>query len=162
MTTLKITLPASIEFAKRNGATVTVDPSKLHESILADLFTYGLRQKVFDSASGNPEKAESTTAMTQCIEKLNSGDWTIRNAAAASDPLDSYRIQVVRKLMASGNSDKVRAAYEAIPSDEQAARRAFILSVAEKNAKAIDPVATKMKAEADAKATALASLNIAI
>lgn len=162
MTTLTIKVPASITLTRRNGATVTVDPSTLHSDILADLFTYGLRQKLFDSASGNPEQADAQAAMETTLAKLSDGDWTIRNAATNADPLDKYRIAIVRELMASGNSAKVKAAYEDIPSDDQPARRAFIMSVATKNAEHIDPVAKKRLAADEKRNAELSAVSIAM
>lgn len=159
---ITINLPDTFTFTKRNGASIDIDPAKLDDSVLADLFTYGLRQKVFDGASGEPTSEGSETAMQSVRDKLYSGDWSARGEAASTDPLDRYRIAIVREIMAKPNNAKIKAAYDAIPSDEQAKRREFLLSVAAKNADAINPVAEKRrKADLAAKQQS-ADLDLAI
>lgn len=142
---LTFNLPDTFTFTKRNGASIDIEPAKLDESILSDLFAYGLRQKVFDGASGEPTSDGSETAMQAVRDKLYNGDWTARGEAASSDPLDRYRIAIVREIMAKPNNKKIKDGYDAIPSDEQAKRREFLLSIAAKNADAIDPVAEKRR-----------------
>ena len=157
-----ITTESTFTIGKRNGASVTVDVSKLPESIIAELFAYGLGQKVRDASSAFPDVEGSVTSMQSCVDKLYSGEWTMRGESVASDPLDKYRVQIVRKLLAQETNATLKAAYNAIPSDEQAKRREFIMDIAAKNADAIDPVAIKMMEAEQTAAKNAKGLSIAL
>lgn len=156
MTNITFTTESTFTVTRRNGATVEVDVTKLSAEMVANLFAYGLRQKVNDSASSAKDKAESETMMQACIENLLSGTWAMRSAASESDPLDKFRIAIVREILAKPQNAKLKAAYDDIDSSDQPARRAFLLSIAEKNADAINPVA-QARFDAEQAATKQAS-----
>lgn len=161
MTKLNITVPAEVTIAKRNGATVRVDTASLHDDILADLFVYGLRQKVNDSASGeqSPEGAEA--AMLACInEALYAGEWSLRGTGVTSDPMDVYRAQAVRKVLANPSNKARKAEYDSIPSDDQKARVAFLLELFAKHEKALTPAAEELRKIAEAKQTVSVDVTI--
>lgn len=151
-----------VTVAKRNGASVDVDTATLPVSIIADLLAYGIKQKVADASSAEPTTDGSQSAMDACVKTLQDGAWSMRGESTSSDPLDKYRLAIVRAIIAKPQNAKLKASYDAIDSSDQKARREFLLDLASKNAKAIDPVAKQhMQVDLD-NAKAANSLDIAI
>ena len=141
MTKVTFTTESTFNVTRRNGASVEINVEALSAEMVANLFAYGLRQKVNDSASGAKDKAESESMMQACVENLLAGTWAMRSAAAESDPLEKFRIAIVREILAKPQNSKLKESYDAIDSSDQKTRREFLLSIASKNADAIDPVA---------------------
>lgn len=153
---MKVNLPATHEVSSR-GKTVTVDMSKLDADMIAKLALHGLTQKVADAAAGAKKAAgedasDETIAdtgyqlMDAVAKRLESGDWGAeRGGGAASDPLDKYRLQVMRDIMKTPKGEALKAAHDKIPSEDQKARREYLLSIAAKNSAIVDKEAQKRK-----------------
>ena len=149
MTTIQINLPADVIVSKRNGASVTLSTGSLSAEMIAQLCIHGLGQKVRDSASGEPSVEGSESAMNATIQTLYSDEWTIRGESAESDPLQSYRLQIIRKSLGRADNAAKKAGYDSIPSTDQSARRDYLVSLLEavpvKTRKAIDDAAQTAK-----------------
>jgi hypothetical protein len=184
-----ITFPEStLTVTKRDGASVTVDLAKVPESMFAAFLLEGIAEYIRDSSAsalinayatatgeeGTPEsrkawgesnpdlvRAESLALMSDAVTRLYTGERRQR-IASESDPLDQYRVAVLRDVMKTEKGAALRAAYDSIPSDDQPARRTFLLSIAGKNAAWVDPLAEKARAAAVAKAKAAKEAAAAI
>lgn len=162
---IKVTEPTVT--IKAQGVVREVDASEFHADSINAIFTYGLRRWVQDHVNsvakshrdeGETFDAESLVAAR--IDQAVTGEINMRNGTP-SDPLDQYRIAVLRDFMRTENGADLKAAYDDIPSDDQKARREFLLTIAAKNADNVDPAATERKriddaAKADASGLALA------
>lgn len=171
----------ALDVAKRDGSSVTVDLAQIPAAMFAEFVTDGVAEYIRDSSAsalinayrdahngedGTPEgrkvwgesngsviATESERLMTEAVARLYEGERRTRTASE-SDPLDQYRITVLRTVMRTPTGAKLKAAYDAIGSDDQPARRAFLLSIASKNADWVDPLAEKARKDAAAKAKA--------
>jgi hypothetical protein len=157
--TVTFDIPAAFTVSKRNGAEVSCDMSKLPVEQVRELFLYGLGQKVRDSSSSFPDPEGSTTAMNKCLAALYDNQWAVR-ATATGDPLDPYRITIIREALAKPHNKEANAIYLAIPSDDQKARRAFLLSIAAQNSHAVDIEANRRLAIDKEDAAAVSGLTI--
>tara|TARA_R110000868_G_scaffold76760_12_gene220480 strand:+ start:1526 stop:2020 length:495 start_codon:yes stop_codon:yes gene_type:complete len=159
--TVSFAIPTAFVVTKRNGAEVSCDMSKLPVEQVRELFLYGLGQKVRDSSSSFPDKGGSITAMNKCLAALYENQWAIR-ATATGDPLDPYRVTIIREALAKPRNKEANAIYLAIPSDDQKARRAFLLSIAAQNSHDVDIEAKRRLAVDEADSAAISGLTIAI
>lgn len=105
--------------------------------------------------------AESEALMTAARDRLYNGE---RRVASVSnvDPLDQWRIKVLRQVMRTETGRVMKAKHDAIDSTDQAARRAFLLDVASKNAAWVEPRATALRDAAAKAAAKIAEAAIAI
>lgn len=186
---LSIEITPTVEVFKRDGAEVTVDLAQVPEYMFADFVAEGIAEYIRDSSAsalinayrdahkgedgtvesrkawsetnGEAIKAESNRLMTEAVTRLYEGERRQR-IASESDPLDQYRIAVLRDVMKTPAGAALKAAYASVPSDDQPARRAFLLSIAEKNAAWVEPLAEKARKEAAAKAKAAKEAAAAI
>lgn len=147
--TVSINLPADVIIAKRNGASVTLSTGKLSAEMIAQLCLHGMGQKVRDSASGEPTIEGSIVAMEATVETLYADEWIMRGESGEVDPLQAYRLQIVRKSLGRADNADKKAIYDAIDSKDQAGRREYLVSLLEavpaKTRKAIDDAAEKAK-----------------
>jgi len=171
----------NLDVSKRDGSSVTVDLAQIPAAMFAEFALDGVAEYIRDSSAsalinayrdanggkdGTVESrkawaesnataiaAKSARLMTEAVTRLYAGERRTR-VASESDPLDQYRITVLRTVMRTPNGAKLKAAYDAIGSDEQPARRAFLLDIAAKNADWVDPLAEKARKDAAAKTKA--------
>lgn len=153
MTKFEIEMPATHDVASR-GKVVTVDIAKLSPDIVAKLVLHGLTQKVADAAAGakkaagddaDDDKIADTAwnLMDAVAKRLESGDWGVeRGAGVAGDPLDKFRLSVMRDIMKTPQGTALKAKFDKTPKDEQ---RAMLLEVAAKNAEIVDREAIKRR-----------------
>jgi hypothetical protein len=82
--------------------------------------------------------AESEALMTAARDRLYNGE---RRVASMSnvDPLDQWRIKVLRQVMRTETGAAMKSKHDAINSADQAARRAFLLDVAAKQRPSVTP-----------------------
>jgi hypothetical protein len=156
--TVTITIPKFFTVSKRNGAAVSARLAKLPLEQVRELFLYGLGQKVRDASSAFPDPDDSNTAMQKCLDALYANQWAMR-ATASGDPLDPYRIAIIREALAKPHNKDSLALYTAIPSDQQKDRRAFLLALAARNSVPVDAEATRRLAEAREAEAATNSLD---
>lgn len=152
----KINLPATHEVSSR-GKTVTVDLAKLSPDMIAKLALHGLTQKVADAAAGAKKAAgedadDATIAdtgwnlMDAVAKRLEAGDWGAeRGGGATADPLDKWRLAVMRDIMKTPKGAALKAKHDAIDSADQKARRELLLAIAAKNAAIVDKEAEKRR-----------------
>lgn len=108
MTKLSIELPDTITVAMRNGASVEIETSKLAD-LGAELFMYGVGQKVRDAASGATKAAEAegskgVTAEAQAmmeaaVAALVAGEWSHRGDGSGVDPRTAVARSIVRRAI---------------------------------------------------------------
>jgi len=152
----KLNLPETHEVSSR-GKTVTVDLAKLDADMIAKLALHGLTQKVADAAAG-AKKAAGEDADEEAIaetgfqlmdavaKRLEAGDWGAeRGSGTTTDPLDKYRLQVMRDIMKTPKGAELKKAHDAIDSKDQKARREYLLKIAAKNAAVVDTEAKKRR-----------------
>ena len=164
---MNVNLPATHEVSSR-GKTVTVDVAKLDADMIVKLALHGLTQKVADAAAG-AKKAAGEDASDELIaetgfqlmdavaRRLESGDWGAeRGVGGTSDPLDKWRLAVMRDIMKTPNGAELKKMYDAIASDDQKARRELLLDVAGKNAAIVDKEAEKRRDASKVKIDGLA------
>lgn len=141
MPTITIKFDAdTLTFTKRNGATVTQSIVDISDSVFADIFEYGWKQKVNDAASACPDKASAQKAMSEATENLAAGLWAMRGVGEPADPQAAGRRSVALDWIKAGETPEAKAAlvaYEAIPAKDQAARLAYRDMVFADNADAI-------------------------
>lgn len=180
MPKIEINLPATVSVEMRNGAKCDVDVASLPDNILEAVLAHGIGQKVRDSASGvmaechdaHPDwvvkdgnrfsakdghasdvaawvKDRATESMDATRDQLYAGTWATRVVGATSDPLLSYALPLITKAIA--NTPAKKAEYDAIPSDDQKARREFKIALWESlpDDHAIRAEAVAEKARAD-------------
>jgi len=134
-----------------------VNPSDWHADTLAAVFTYGARRWMQDHinslAKARRDDGESVTekwvneVIAARLAAAVSGDITSRGQST-SDPMDSFRIKAVRAIMKTDAGAPIKKVHDAIPSDDQSARREFLLSVAVNNSDVIEPRAAALMAAA--------------
>lgn len=107
MTILTIELPNTLTVAMRNGASVSIDTAKL-ETLGAELFTYGVGQKVRDSASAASTTAKETETDVQVVAQglmdaavvaLLAGEWSHRGEGGGVDPRVAVARSIVRRAI---------------------------------------------------------------
>ena len=179
MTNAKTTFKADIAkevTVKAQGQTQAVDATGFHSNTIAAIWQYGVARWFQDNINSSAHAArkelpegkdlsESDIAalFDKRLAQATSGEFNVRGEST-SDPLDQFRIAVLRNMMRANPDGDLKKAHDAIPATDQKERRAFLLAIAEKNADAIDPLAEEAKAEADAKrrAAAAAAGNISL
>ena len=67
--------------------------------------------------------------------------WTSRRVNSSADPLDAYRLTIVRSIISGDKKSKAFRGYAAIDAKDQSARRDYLLALAAKNAEAVDTMA---------------------
>lgn len=157
--------PAGLEISlAAQGESFTVTPAEFAPDAIAHIFAYGVRRFFQDSINAQaktlrdggtditPEIAKQLFAAR--LDQAMTGQVAARGPATSTDPLDSFRILVLRQIMAADPKGKLSLGYKAIPSDDQPARQKYLLDIATKNSTKIDQLAVAAKAEADAKAKA--------
>lgn len=126
MTTIKIEFDANVAEATVNGKTYQVDLTKVPNASLVRIFRYGMQRIVNDRCGGadktDDDKAKTASGM---IEAILSGDIATRRASSGEPALNAYIRKIVRKAMGEAS----KAKYDAIPSDDQAERATFLMSL---------------------------------
>lgn len=171
MTTLTIELPDAITVAMRNGASVTIETSKL-EGLGTELFTYGIGQKVRDSASAASGVAKETGddvmkiaqgMMDAAVAALIAGEWSHRGDGTGADPRTLVARSIVRRAIKEklGSKSPEWAKFTGLSDSDQIAKLDETYSA---NAELFDPlVDAEIKRRADAnkaKAKAASALSI--
>lgn len=128
--TLTFEVPAVLSFAKRNGASITMDTADIHPAVLSDIFQNGWTQKANDATSGL-DAAGSQTAFDRVKEEcFLGGQWVSRTPGVTSEEqarINGRRGAVLDWLKAGPTEEAVAAykSYLAIDAKDQAARMAF-------------------------------------
>ena len=158
---------------KAQGETREVDPTTFAQAAIDGQFTYGVRRWFQDHINSlaknyrddNDGEAPSAQwvadAFDSRLAQAVSGEITMRSGVA-SDPLDQYRIAVLRQVMRQDPEGELKTSHDAIPADETKARREFLLAVAAKFADKIDPHAEALLEADKAKAASIADLDLAM
>lgn len=155
---------------RAQGLVESVDLRTFHADALDAMMEYGVRRWFQDhinskakDARDNGEEFDPQSTFAARLEQAVTGEITVRNGVP-SDPLDQYRIAVIRAFMGADDPDakKLKAAYDAIPADDQKARRELLLSVARDNAAAVDPKAESLRAIDESKRKATAGISISL
>lgn len=127
MSTITITFDADLLDVSVNEITYQLDTSKpIPNESLVKVFRYGL-QRIVNDACGGKDKTDAWKAekAAERIAAIYSGDIASRATSAESEPPLMFFIrEVVRQKL----GEVSRKEYKAIASDDQAARRAFILA----------------------------------
>jgi hypothetical protein len=173
MTKLSIELPDTMTVAMRNGASVTIETKAL-EALGAELFTYGVGQKVRDSASAASTQAKETNADVQAVAQgmmdaavvaLLAGEWSHRGEGAGVDPRTSVARSIVRRAIKEkvGSKSPEWAKFTGLSDADQLAKLDETFAA---NAELFDPlVDAEIKRRADAnkaKSKAASSLSITL
>lgn len=105
-----------IEVASR-GARVVVDPSKFSQEIIANLFAYGVKQKLADAASGAAKllqdeglakddpgydakvEAQTLVMMEKALDALLAGEWSTRQAAEGISEYQREARIIMRRIV---------------------------------------------------------------
>jgi hypothetical protein len=158
MTKLTIELPDTLTVAMRNGASVTIDTTKLAD-LGAELFTYGVGQKVRDSASAASTRAKETGAdvmaeaqamMDAAVTALLAGEWSHRGEGAGVDPRVAIARSIVRKAIKEkfGSKSPEWAKFTGLSDADQVAKLDEVYAA---NAEMFDPaIEAEIKRRADA------------
>lgn len=166
MTTFNTTIPATVSI-RVQGFGTEIDLTQIPAESLAAMVAYGVRRKYQDSINsaakelrdeGKPVDGEELFEAFH--ERVLEGALGARGESVASDPLDKYRRQIVRDLLAKDKTGKGWKGYTAIDSADRKARDAYLLAIAAKNAAKIDPVAQAMLERDRADAKAVAGLDL--
>ncbi len=99
---------------------------------------------------------ESGILMTDARDRLYKGERRVMKGSTV-DPLDVWRIKVIRAEMRVANGAGIKKAYDAIDSGDTKARREYLQSIAVKNADWVDPKAVALKAASDKASAELAT-----
>lgn len=171
MTKLTIELPDTLTVAMRNGASVAIATDSL-AGLGAELFTYGVGQKVRDSASAASTVAKETSTevnvvaqgmMDAAVAALVAGEWSHRGEGSGADPRTLVARSIVRRELKikRGSKSPEWAKFTGLSDKDQLAK---IDAVIEANGEALTPhIDAEIKRRADAakaKAKIGASLNI--
>lgn len=107
MTKITIELPEMLTVAMRNGASVSIETKAL-EALGAELFIYGVGQKVRDSASAASGVAKETETDVQTVAQglmdaavvaLLAGEWSHRGEGGGTDPRTAVARSIVRRAI---------------------------------------------------------------
>lgn len=152
----ELNLP-TVYTVQAGGGEVTVNVENLTDEIIAKLVIHGLRQKVADAAASAKKLSEAddetrdkaviaSDLMEKVRKNLEAGEWGAeRGAGATGDPLDKWRLQVVRRALKAESNSHLKAQFDAIPGTDQESRRAFLLKIATTKADVVDPAAEKLR-----------------
>lgn len=153
------------------GVTQEIDATAFHQDAINAIFTYGLRrwfQDHINSAAKSKRDADEevtpkwvTESIAARLDQAVSGEITMRNGEPV-DPLDEYRIKVLRRAMKIKGNEDLKAAYDAIDSSDQKGRREYLLSVAAAHADTVDKAAKEWQAEDAKKADKLSGLSFKV
>jgi len=158
---------------KVQGISREIDVTAFHQDAIDAVFTYGARRWFQDhinsAAKARRENGETITdkwtseAFDARLDQALTGEITMRNGVA-TDPLDAYRIAVMRAVMKDEKHADVKAAHDAIDSADQKARREYLLETAASSrfAKAVEAKAVELRDIDDARNAALSELDIAV
>jgi hypothetical protein len=173
MTKLTIELPDTMTVAMRNGASVTINTEAL-AGLGAELFAYGVGQKVRDSASAASTQAKETGEEVQAIAQgmmdsavaaLVAGEWSHRGEGSGADPRTLVARSIVRRAIKEkvGSKSPEWAKFTGLSDKDQLAKLDETYAA---NAELFDPlIDAEIKRRADAnkaKSKAAASLSISI
>lgn len=171
MVTLTIELPDALTVAMRNGASVEIETAKL-AGLGAELFAYGVGQKVRDSASAASTQAKETNEdvqviaqgmMNSAVAALLAGEWSHRGDGTGADPRTLIARSIVRRAIKEkfGSKSPDWAKFTGLSDKDQASKLDEVYSG---NAELFDPlVDAEIKRRADAnkaKAKAAGALEI--
>ena len=158
---IKVTEPTVA--IKAQGHVATVDATTFHEDAINAIFAYGLRRWFQDNINSQAktlrdgdDDVDVQALFNARLDQALTGEITMRNGEP-SDPLETYIAQVARARMDAA----AKAAYNAIDSVDQKARREFLVDLASVNPTWIS-IAMQVKDADEARKTLLAGLNIAI
>ena len=98
--------------------------------------------------------------MTAARDRLYAGERRIAKESTV-DPMDQWRIKVLRAKMRTSEGVALKKAHDAIDSADQALRRTFLLDVAAKN-DWVESDADALKVASEAAAAALRETKIAV
>ena len=101
-------------------------------------------RKAWGMASDANSDATDSTAlnlMESAARNIIENGWTSRRVNSTADPLDGYRLTIVRSIISGDKKSKAYRGYAAIDAKDQSARRDYLLALAAKNAEAIDTMA---------------------
>ena len=170
---VKIELPAGHTITSRD-LSVTVDLTKLSPELIARAALHGLTQKIADAAAGaakvagegaSPEKVAATgqALMQKVVDQLEAGEWgRQRSAGDGRGAHWKFVRAIVRDALTGDNA----AGYKAIPSDDQAARAAYLDSLfdglADDKRALIEDAAREAFEEEKARKAKLGKLKVAI
>lgn len=158
MTKLIINLEDTFTVAMRNGASVSVETSKL-EGLAAELFLYGVGQKLRDSASAASKVAadtgEDVTKVAQgmmdtALAAIVAGEWSHRGDGTGADPRTLIARSIVRKAIKEkvGSKSPEWAKFTGLSDKEQLAKLDETYAA---NAALFDPlIEAEQKRRADA------------
>ena len=166
MTTFSASIPATVSI-RVQGYETSIDLASIPSESLAAMVAYGVRRKYQDSINSAAKELRDEGAEVNGEELFESfharvleGALGVRGDSITADPLDKYRKQIVRQLLASDKAGKGWKGYAAIDSKDRAARDEYLLAIAAKNADKIDPVAQAMLERDRQEAKAVASLDL--
>lgn len=120
-------------------------------------------RKAWGMASDANSDATDSTAlnlMESAARNIIENGWTSRRVNSSSDPLDAYRIAVVRKIILDDKKSKSYKGYDAIDAKDQNARRDYLLALAAKNVEAVDALAQEAMAADKAKAESMRGITL--
>jgi hypothetical protein len=158
MTKLTIELPDTLTVAMRNGASVTINTDAL-AGLGAELFTYGVGQKVRDSASAASTQAKETNTevtvvaqgmMDAAVAALVAGEWSHRGDGTGADPRTLIARSIVRRAIKEkvGSKSPEWAKFTGLSDADQIAKLDETYAA---NADVFDPaIEAEVKRRADA------------
>jgi hypothetical protein len=174
MTKVTIELPDTITVAMRNGASVDVSVADV-SGLAAELFVYGVNQKIRDAASGATKaaeaegskgvQAEAQAMMETALSSLKAGEWSHRGDGAGTDPRTLVARSIVRRAVKEkfGSKSADWAKFTGLSDKEQLAK---LDETYANNAAMFDPlIDAEIKRRADAnkaKSVAAKSLEISL
>lgn len=166
MSNFTVSAPASVSI-RVQGFETDIDLAALPQDSLAAMIAYGVRRKYQDSINSAAKEArdagESVNGEALFLafhQRVLDGALGVRGESATTDPLDKYRREIVRKLLAADKSGAGWKGYAAIDASDRKARDEYLLGIAAKNAAKIDPVAQRMRDEELAQAKAVSALEL--
>ena len=172
MNTLNIT--ETVVHFTAQGFEGSLDLATFDQAGVDYILAYGARRAVQDRinslAAAKRNDGEEVTdkwikeTVESVLAALSAGDVRIRGASASGDPMDDYRIRVLRKAMKDPKNAELKAGYDAVEPATDKARREYLLAVAasDKHQAAIDKAAAAMKARDEKEREALSGLDIAM
>jgi hypothetical protein len=158
MTNIAIELPETMTVAMRNGASVTF-PTADVAGLAAELFAYGVGQKLRDAASAASKVAEDTKTelsvvaqgmLDSALTALKSGEWSHRGEGSGADPRTLVARSIVRKAIKEkvGGKSPEWAKFTGLSDKDQLAKLDETYSA---NAELFDPlIEAEVKRRADA------------
>lgn len=164
--TNEVTAPATVTITAQ-GFSCGIELGKLPPASLEAMIVYGVRRRYQDAINSMAkelrdagESVDGEALFTQFHQRVMDGTLGVRGAASATDPLDKYRKAIVRSILMGDKQSKAAQAYLAIDSSDQAARNAYLLELATKNAEKIDALAAQQLAADERAAKAALALSL--